>query len=100
VSIVPVIATVVYILLLAYLVAMWARFVLDLVRSFARYWRPTGFGLVFAEVVFALTDPPIKAVRRLLPPLRLGGVALDFAWSVVLLVVIVLMYLVGAFSLI
>lgn len=91
------VATIFYFLLLLYFLAMWARFVLDLVRSFARYWRPSGFGLVVAEFIFAITDPPIKVARRVLPPLRLGGIALDFAWSAVMLVVIVLLYVVGAF---
>jgi YggT family protein len=97
VSVVSLVATIVYFLLLLYFLAMWVRFVLDLVRSFARYWHPTGFVLIVAEIVFAITDPPIKLVRRMLPPVRLGGVALDFAWSIVLLVVIVLMYVAMSF---
>lgn len=96
-SVVSLVATIVYFLLLLYFLAMWVRFVLDLVRSFARYWHPTGFVLIIAEIVFAITDPPIKLVRRMLPPVRLGGVALDFAWSIVLLVVIVLMYVAMSF---
>jgi len=89
---VSVIATVVYYLLLAYFFIMWARFVLDLVRTFSRDWRPKGAALIFAEVVFTITDPPIRAVRRVVKPLRVGGAALDFGWSIVMLVVIVLIY--------
>lgn len=96
-SVVSLIATIAYFALLLYFLAMWARFVLDLVRNFARYWRPTGFGLIVSELVFTITDPPIKTVRRFMPPLRLGGVALDFAWSAVMLVVIVLLYVAMAF---
>lgn len=76
---------------------MWARFLLDLARNFARNWRPTGVGLVVAEAVFTVTDPPVRAVRRVIPPLRVGGVALDFAWSIVMLGVIILMSLVSSF---
>ena len=47
-------------------------------------------GLVLAEVVFSVTDPPIKVVRRVIPPLRVGGAALDFAWSIVMLACIIL----------
>jgi YggT family protein len=90
--IVSVIATIAYFALLLYFFAMWGRFVLDLARSFARTWRPKGLTLVVAEAVFTLTDPPIKAVRSIIPPIRFGGVALDFAWSVVMLGVIVLLY--------
>lgn len=90
--IVSVVATVAYYALLLYFFTMWARFILDLASNFARSWRPTGFGLVLAEAVFTITDPPIRVVRRILPPIRLGGIALDFAWSIVMLGVIVLMY--------
>lgn len=92
--VISVLATVAYLLLLIYFFVMWARFILDLARSFARDWRPRGFGLVLAELVFTVTDPPIHLVRRLVPPIRIGGAALDFAWSIVMLVVIVLIYIV------
>ena len=85
-----IIATIVYVALTVFFVLMWARFVLDLVRVFARRWRPRGFVLVLAEFVYTVTDPPIKLVRRVVPPLRVGGAALDFAWSIVMLVVIIL----------
>ncbi len=77
---------------------MWGRFVLDLARNFARDWRPKGFWLVLAELVFTLTDPPIRLVRRFVPPIRVGGSGLDFSWSIVMLVVIVLMYVTLIFS--
>lgn len=90
VSVVSIVATVVYIALTIFFVFMWARFVLDLVRMFSRRWRPAGFGLVLAEAVYTVTDPPIKAVRRVVPPLRIGNAMLDFAWSIVLLAVFIL----------
>ena len=89
-SIVSVIATVLYVVLIVFFVLMWARFVLDLVRMVARQWRPRGLVLLFAETVYVITDPPVKLVRRVIPPLRVGGAALDFAWSIVMLVVIIL----------
>lgn len=87
---VSIIATVVYIALTIFFVLMWARFILDLVVTFARHWRPRGIGLVLAEAVYAVTDPPIKLVRRVVPPLRVGGASLDFAWSIVMLACIIL----------
>ena len=90
VSPVSIIAIVIYIALTIFFVLMWARFVLDLVRTFARSWRPRGFGLVLAEVVFAITDPPLKLVRRVVPPLRIGGAALDLAWTIVMLITVIL----------
>jgi YggT family protein len=87
---VSIVATIVYLGLTVFFVLMWARFILDLVRVFARRWRPRGLGLVLAEFVYVVTDPPIKLVRRVVPPLRVGGAALDFAWSIVMLAVIIL----------
>ncbi len=89
-SIVSIIALIAYIALTVFFVLMWARFILDLARTFLRQWRPRGIGLVLAESVFTITDPPIMLVRKVIPPLRVGGVALDFAWSIVMLACIIL----------
>lgn len=91
-------ATILYIALTVFIVVMWVRLVLDLIVNFSRGWRPRGVGLVVAEVAFTVTDPPIKFVRRIIPPVRFGGVAFDFAWTIVLLVAIVLSYVVLAFT--
>ncbi|GAA1062274.1 YggT family protein [Agromyces bracchium] len=85
----------VYTLLLIYFFVMWARFVLDLVRTFNRSWRPRGFVLVLVEAVYTVTDPLVRFFRRLIPPIRLGQVALDLGWSVAMLVVIIAMTVVS-----
>ncbi|WP_258374457.1 YggT family protein [Curtobacterium sp. MCBD17_032] len=82
--------TILSLVLTLYFFVMWGRFILDLVQSFNRSWRPQRVLLVIAEFVYTVTDPPIKAVRRVLPPLRLGPVMLDFGWTIVMLVVIIL----------
>jgi len=94
---VSVVATILYVALNIFVVVMWARFVLDLVAMLARQWRPRGFVLVLAELVYTITDPPVKAVRRVVPTLRAGGVAIDFSWSIVLIVAIILSYIVAGF---
>jgi YggT family protein len=91
-SIVSAVAGIAYAILLVYFFVLWARFILDLARIFSRDWRPRGFGLVLAELVYTLTDPPIRLVRRIVPSIRVGGAALDFSWSIVMLAVIVLLY--------
>ncbi len=96
--VVSIVATIAYYLLLIYFFVMWARFVLDLVRTFARQWRPKGFGLLLAESTYAVTDPPIKFFRRIIPPLSMGPVALDFGWSLTMLVVIIGLYVTLGFS--
>jgi YggT family protein len=99
-TVISVIASIAYYFVLAYFLIMWARFVFDLARNFARQWRPRGFLLVLASFVYLVTDPPLKAVRRVIPPLRMGPVALDFGWSIVMLVVLLLLSLTGALSVI
>jgi YggT family protein len=86
------VGAVLYVVLLVYFFALWARFILDLVQAFSASWRPRGVVLVLAEVAYTLTDPPIKAVRRVLPPLRVGQFALDFGFTIVMFAVIILMY--------
>jgi len=84
--------------LLLYFFVMWGRFALDIVQAYNRSWRPRGGVLVLSEFVYTVTDPPIRAVRRLLPPLRMGPVALDFGWTIVMLVVIILRVIVGTLA--
>jgi YggT family protein len=77
-------------LLWLYLLALVLRMVLDWVQYFARDWRPTGVVLVLAELVYTLTDPPLRLVRRVIPPLRIGNMALDIGFMLVFFVVLVL----------
>ncbi len=63
--------------------AMVGRLVLDYVRIFASSWRPRGIVLAIAEFVYAVTDPIVNFVRRFVPPLRLGPVALDLSFIVI-----------------
>ncbi len=69
----------------ACVVVLIARFVIDWVQVLARSWRPSGVVLVICEFVYTLTDPPLRALRRVIPPLRLGSVALDLSPMVLLI---------------
>ncbi|WP_448071711.1 YggT family protein [Georgenia yuyongxinii] len=77
-------------LLLLYMLVLIARLVFDWIQVFARTWRPTGFVLVIANGVYALTDPPLRALRRLIPPLRLGQISIDLGFLVLFLAVSIL----------
>jgi YggT family protein len=70
-----------------FFIALICRLVLDWIQVLARQWRPRGPLLFFAEGVYTVTDPPLKFLRRLIPPLSLGGVRLDLAFLVLLLIV-------------
>ncbi len=74
-----------------FLIFLLARAVLDWVQVFARDWRPHGPSLVVAEAVYTVTDPPLKFLRRLIPPLRLGNVSVDLAYMVLFAVCWVLL---------
>jgi YggT family protein len=74
-----------------YLVILIGRMIFGWVQVFAREWRPTGILLVLAEAIFTVTDPPLKFLRRFIPPLRLGMVALDLSFMVLFIVVLILL---------
>ena len=66
-----------------FILALVGRLILDYARIFASSWRPKGIVLAVAEFIYAITDPPVKFVRRFVPPLRLGPVALDLPFLVI-----------------
>ena len=70
---------------------MWVRFVTEWVQVFARSWSPRGVLLVALEGVYSVTDPPIKALRRVIPPLRIGNFALDLSMLLVFVAAYVLL---------
>jgi YggT family protein len=75
---------------------LFVRLVVDWVQVFARSWTPKGPVLVVLEVVYSITDPPILFIRRFVPPLRIGSVALDTSFLIVLVVVYLLRILVAS----
>ena len=96
-QLVSVFASIVHLVLLLYVFVLFARLILDYIPLFNREWRPKGFGLVAAEAVYTLTDPPIRFFRRIIPPLRIGSLSLDFGFTLTLLIVLILMNVVGLF---
>ncbi|MAY98245.1 YggT family protein [uncultured Nocardioides sp.] len=83
--------SIIHVVLFVFIALMWVRFIVDWVMVFARQWRPTGPLLVVLEVVYSVTDPPIKALRKVIPPLRLGNFALDLSFLLVLVIAWVLL---------
>lgn len=96
-QLVAVIASIVHLVLLLYIFVLFARLILDYIPMFNREWRPKGFGLVVAEAVYTVTDPPIRFFRRIIPPLRIGSLSLDFGFALTLLIVLILMNIVRLF---
>ena len=77
-------------ILLVFLILLFARFVVDWVMVLARSWRPTGIVAAGLEVVYLTTDPPLRAVRKVIPPLNLGSIRLDLGFMVLLIAVVFL----------
>jgi YggT family protein len=84
---------VINLVLTLFLFLLFARFVVDWVQVFARSWTPKGIVLIVLEVVYSITDPPILFIRRFVPPLRLGAIALDTSFIIVLVSVYLLLEL-------
>jgi YggT family protein len=76
--------------LLVFLLLLFARFVVDWVMVLARSWRPNGLVAAGLEVVYMTTDPPLRAVRKVIPPLNLGSIRLDLGFMVLLIAVVFL----------
>jgi YggT family protein len=77
-----------------FLITLIGRLILDYVRIFSPNWRPRGIVLALAELIYSITDRPLRFVRQFVPPLRLGAISLDLSFIVVFFVVQLLMRLV------
>ncbi|QGK70879.1 YggT family protein [Allosaccharopolyspora coralli] len=89
----PVLIVLFYVLFFFWLL-LTARIVVELVRAFARDWRPAGGVAIALESIYTMTDPPVRLLRRVIPTVRIGNVGLDLSIMVLLLVVFILMRLV------
>lgn len=83
---------VVYILIYLFLLTLLGRFVMSWVLAYGRRWRPGRAAAATLETVWTVTDPPLKALRRMIPPLRVGTVSIDLAAIVLLVMLFLLMY--------
>lgn len=83
-------------LLYIFFALLIGRLILDWIQVFARDWRPRGPMLVVAETVYSVTDPPLKALRKVIPPLTLGAIRVDLAFLVLMLGVSILMGVISA----
>ena len=90
---------IIQVVLWVFIALLWVRFVVDWVQIFARQWTPRGVLLVGLEGVYSATDPPIKALRRVIPPLRLGSISLDLSFLIVMIGAYILLSLNGRFLL-
>jgi YggT family protein len=86
---------IIQLILWLFLVLLIARLVFDYIQMFARSWRPSGPLLVVAELIYTVTDPPLRALRRVIPPLKIGQVSLDLSFLVLFVLVYIGISLAG-----
>ena len=79
-----------------YLLVLFVRLAFDWIQVFARDWRPRGVVLVVAEAAYTVTDPPLRALRKVIPPLTLGSIRLDLAFMVLVMLCWVLLAVLNA----
>ncbi len=80
-----------------FLLLLFVRVVFDWIQVFAREWRPRGAALVVAEATYTVTDPPLRALRRVIPPLSLGAIRLDMAFLVLVIICVILQSVLARF---
>ncbi|NLA55530.1 MAG: YggT family protein [Corynebacterium humireducens] len=86
----------IYLVIRIFILVLIARIVIEMIQSFSRNFQPPRWFIYIAEPLFVITDPPVKALRRVIPPLKLGGVALDMSVIVLFIILSVLQYIVLA----
>jgi YggT family protein len=82
-----------------FLLVLFARMILSWVPVLVRDWEPKGPLLVFAEIIYSITDPPLKLIRKVLRPVRVGNMMLDLAFIGLAIMVAILMQVNAAFLL-
>lgn len=78
------IASIAYFVVMLFIVTLFIRLVFDWIQVFSRDWRPTGIMLIIAEAVYTVTDPPLRLLRKVIPPLRIGNISLDLAFLILI----------------
>jgi YggT family protein len=90
-----VLGSVLFIILMTFMIVLIFRLVMEYVRMFSRSWEPARPMKIVLEAVYTVTDPPLNLLRRFLPPLRLGGATIDLSFFVLMIIVWILISAVG-----
>lgn len=90
-AVLSILLQVLYLTTYVFLIVLLARFVLSAVLQYGRRWQPGRGASAGLESVWSVTDPPLRALRRVIPPLRIGTVSIDLASLVLLVILFVLM---------
>ncbi|MCI1225290.1 YggT family protein [Bifidobacterium sp.] len=77
-----------------YITVLFIRMILDWAFVLAPQWYPRGVVAALVGVIYRLTDPPLRWLRRYVPPLRFGAIAFDTSFIVLYFALIVLQILI------
>lgn len=86
-----ILGSIIYYVLWIFLLTLFGRMILSWVPVLVRDWQPRGPVLVVAEIIYSVTDPPLRALRKVLRPVRVGNVMLDLAFIGLFILVSILM---------
>ena len=89
---------IIYALVGLYSLLVIVRIIIEMVQAFSKQFDPPHRFIMVAEPIFRMTDPPVNALRKLIPPLRLGGsgVGLDVSVIVLFFILMLIQMLIGA----
>lgn len=89
---------IIYALVGLYSLLVIVRIVIEMVQAFSKQFDPPHWFIMVAEPIFRMTDPPVNALRKLIPPLKLGGsgVGLDVSVIVLFFILMLIQMLIGA----
>ncbi len=84
------IGIILYLIVRIFTLLLIARLIIEMIHSFSRQFQPPRWFAVLAEPIFQVTDPPVNALRKVIPPLRAGGVGIDMSVLVLFFVLFIL----------
>ena len=89
---------IIYALVGLYSLLVIVRIIIEMVQAFSKQFDPPYWFIMVAEPIFRMTDPPVNALRKLIPPLKLGGsgVGLDVSVIVLFFILMLIQMLIGA----
>jgi YggT family protein len=67
-----------------FIVLLFGRIIFSWITHYAREWKPRGFALLLHEACYWTTDPVVKPLRRMIPPLNLGGIRFDLSITILI----------------
>ena len=78
----------------AYITVLFVRMILDWESVLAPRWYPKGVVASLINVVYQLTEPPLRWLRRYIRPIPMGPIAMDVSFIVLYAALVALRILV------